>query len=163
MRMQRGIRERMNAVDLEHAMPNDFVNARAISYVIKEFFGTSQLSQFMDQTNPLSSVNHKRRLSALGPGGLSKERAGIDVRDVNPMQHGRICPVETPEGGNIGLINSMAVYARFNKYGFLETPYRRVVDGRVTQDVIYISVHVAQPDAEVDENGYLKGILWQRL
>ena len=165
LRMQRGIRERMNAVDLEYAMPNDFVNARAISSVIKEFFGTSQLSQFMDQTNPLSSVNHKRRLSALGPGGLSKERAGIDVRDVNPTQHGRICPVETPEGGNIGLINSMAVYARVNKYGFLETPYRRVVDGRVTQDVVYVSVmeeenaHVAQPDAEVDENGYLKGNL----
>ena len=99
LRMQRGIRERMNSIDLEHAMPNDFVNARAISSVIKEFFGTSQLSQFMDQTNPLSSVNHKRRLSALGPGGLSKERAGIDVRDVNPSQHGRICPAETPGGG----------------------------------------------------------------
>ncbi|ETZ06749.1 DNA-directed RNA polymerase subunit beta [Holospora obtusa F1] len=165
LRMQRGIRERMNAIDLDQAMPNDFVNARAISSVIKEFFGTSQLSQFMDQTNPLSSVNHKRRLSALGPGGLTKERAGIDVRDVNPSQHGRICPVETPEGGNIGLINSMAVYARVNKYGFLETPYRRVIDGRVTQDVVYVSVmeeedaYVAQPDADLDEHGYLKGPL----
>ena len=158
-RMQRTIRERMAAVDLESALPNDLLNARPLSSIIREFFGTSQLSQFMDQTNPLSEINHKRRLSALGPGGLTRDRAGIEVRDVHPTHYGRICPVETPEGTNIGLINSMAVYARINPYGFLETPYRRVQHGRLTHEIIYVSAMeeekytIAQADVAVKENG----------
>ncbi len=162
-RMQRSVRERMSSVDWENAMPSDFLNARPLSSIIREFFGTSQLSQFMDQTNPLAEINHKRRLSALGPGGLTRDRAGIEVRDVNPTQYGRVCPIETPEGGNIGLINSMAVYARVNKYGFLETPYRRVVQGRVTQEVVYVSVMeeegkvIAQASTLLDKDGYIQG------
>lgn len=161
LRMQRTIRERMTAVDLETAMPNDLLNARPLSSIIREFFGTSQLSQFMDQTNPLSEVNHKRRLSALGPGGLTRDRAGIEVRDVHPTHYGRICPIETPEGANIGLINSMAIYARINQYGFLETPYRKVVDGVLTQEIRYISAMeeerytIAQADVAVDSQGCL--------
>jgi DNA-directed RNA polymerase subunit beta len=160
-RMQRVIRERMAAVDLETVMPNDLLNARPLASIVREFFGTSQLSQFMDQTNPLSEVNHKRRLSALGPGGLTRDRAGIEVRDVHPTHYGRICPVETPEGANIGLINSMAIYARINQYGFLETPYRRVIDGQLTQQVVYVSAMeeegytIAQADVAVDKDGYL--------
>ncbi len=142
LRMVRNLRERLSSIpaaDLENSMPNDFLSARPLSAVIREFFGLSPLSQFMDQTNPLAEVNHKRRLSALGPGGLTRDRVGIEVRDVHPTHYGKICPVETPEGPNIGLINSMAIYARINKYGFLETPYRRVVNGRLTQDIVYIS------------------------
>lgn len=162
VRMQRNVRERMPAVDLETAMPNDLLNARPLSSIIREFFGTSQLSQFMDQTNPLSEVNHKRRISALGPGGLTRDRAGVEVRDVHPTHYGRICPVETPEGANIGLINSMAIYARINAYGFLETPYRKVIDGRLTDTIIYVSAmdeekyKIAQADVPTDENGVLQ-------
>lgn len=159
VRVQRSISERMSSIDLEEAMPNDLMNVRPLSSVIREFFGTSQLSQFMDQTNPLSEVNHKRRISALGPGGLQRGRAGLEVRDVHPTHYGRICPVETPEGQNIGLINSLAIYARVNKYGFLETPYRRVVDGRLTNEIVYVSAMeeeryiIAQADVETDANG----------
>jgi len=165
MRMQRIIRERMTAVDLETAMPNDLLNARPLSSIIREFFGTSQLSQFMDQTNPLSEVNHKRRLSALGPGGLTRERAGIEVRDVHPTHYGRICPVETPEGANIGLINSMAIYARINPYGFLETPYRKVINGHLTSEIVYVSAMeeeghtIAQADVAVDDQRRLTDAL----
>ena len=127
VRMERAIRERMTLQEVETLMPHDLINPKPITSAIKEFFGTSQLSQFMDQTNPLSEVTHKRRLSALGPGGLSRERAGFEVRDVHPTHYGRICPVETPEGPNIGLIVSLAAYARVNQFGFIETPYRRVV------------------------------------
>lgn len=161
MRMQRTIRERMAAVDLENAMPNDLLNARPLSSIIREFFGTSQLSQFMDQTNPLSAVNHKRRLSALGPGGLTRDRASIEVRDVHPTHYGRICPVETPEGSNIGLITSMAIYARINQYGFLETPYRRISQSHLTEEIRYISAMeeekytIAQADVQVDKEGKL--------
>ena len=120
-------------------MPHDLINAKPISAAIKEFFGSSQLSQFMDQTNPLSEITHKRRVSALGPGGLTRERAGFEVRDVHPTHYGRVCPIETPEGPNIGLINSLALYARTNEYGFLETPYRKVKDGKVTDEIDYLS------------------------
>ena len=123
----------------EGLMPQELINAKPVSAVVKEFFGSSQLSQFMDQNNPLSEVTHKRRVSALGPGGLTRERAGFEVRDVHPTHYGRVCPIETPEGPNIGLINSLAVYARTNEYGFLETPYRKVVDGKVTDEVEYLS------------------------
>jgi DNA-directed RNA polymerase subunit beta len=159
VRMERAIRERMSLQEVETIMPHDLINPKPITSAIKEFFGTSQLSQFMDQTNPLSEVTHKRRLSALGPGGLSRERAGFEVRDVHPTHYGRICPVETPEGPNIGLIVSMATYARINKYGFIETPYRRVVDRKITQDVIYMSALdegdnvMAPAKTEVDANG----------
>ena len=129
VRMERAIRERMSIQEVEALMPHDLINPKPITAAIKEFFGTSQLSQFMDQTNPLSEVTHKRRLSALGPGGLSRERAGFEVRDVHPTHYGRICPVETPEGPNIGLIASLATYARVNEFGFIETPYLKVVDG----------------------------------
>ncbi len=140
VRMERAIKERMTLQDVETLMPHDLVNPKPISAAIKEFFGTSQLSQFMDQTNPLSEVTHKRRLSALGPGGLSRERAGFEVRDVHPTHYGRICPVETPEGPNIGLIVSLATYARVNPYGFIETPYRQVKDRIVYDDKIdYLS------------------------
>jgi len=159
IRMERAIRERLTSSDLTEAMPSDLVNAKPLIASVKEFFGSSQLSQFMDQTNPLSEVTHKRRISALGPGGLSRERAGFEVRDVHPTHYGRLCPIETPEGPNIGLINSMASYAKVNEFGFIETPYRKVVDGKVTDDVIYLSAieeagHVmAQANAKVDDKG----------
>ncbi len=139
LRMERAVRERMSSVEIDAAMPHDLVNAKPVAASVREFFGSSQLSQFMDQTNPLSEITHKRRLSALGPGGLTRERAGFEVRDVHPTHYGRICPIETPEGPNIGLINSLATYARINKYGFIESPYRKVVDGKVTDEVVYLS------------------------
>ena len=146
-------------------MPHDLINAKPVSAAIKEFFGSSQLSQFMDQTNPLSEVTHKRRVSALGPGGLTRERAGFEVRDVHPTHYGRVCPIETPEGPNIGLINSLSVYARTNDYGFLETPYRRVIDGKVTEEIDYLSAIeegryvIAQANADLDKDGNLIGDL----
>jgi DNA-directed RNA polymerase subunit beta len=139
LRMERAIRERMSSVEIDTVMPHDLINAKPAAAAVREFFGSSQLSQFMDQTNPLSEITHKRRLSALGPGGLTRERAGFEVRDVHPTHYGRICPIETPEGPNIGLINSLATYARVNPYGFIESPYRKVVDGKVTDEVIYLS------------------------
>ncbi len=159
LRMERAIRERMSSVEIDTVMPQDLINAKPAAAAVREFFGSSQLSQFMDQTNPLSEVTHKRRLSALGPGGLTRERAGFEVRDVHPTHYGRMCPIETPEGQNIGLINSLATYARVNKYGFIETPYRKVIDGQVTDEVIYLSAteeqrHViAQANATLDEEG----------
>ena len=156
LRMDRAIKERMGAVDIDTVMPHDLINAKPAAAAVREFFGSSQLSQFMDQTNPLSEVTHKRRLSALGPGGLTRERAGFEVRDVHPTHYGRICPIETPEGPNIGLINSLATFARVNKYGFIETPYRLVKDGKITGDPRYLSAMeeeklvVAQADAHVD-------------
>tara|TARA_R110000787_G_scaffold191851_1_gene303416 strand:+ start:3577 stop:7749 length:4173 start_codon:yes stop_codon:yes gene_type:complete len=161
LRMERAIRERMGSVDIDTVMPHDLINAKPAAAAVREFFGSSQLSQFMDQTNPLSEITHKRRLSALGPGGLTRERAGFEVRDVHPTHYGRICPIETPEGPNIGLINSLATFARVNKYGFIESPYRRVVDGHATDEVIYMTAMdeghytVAQANAEMDENGKL--------
>ncbi len=158
LRMERAILERMSAVEIDTVMPHDFINAKPLAAVVKEFFGSSQLSQFMDQTNPLSEVTHKRRLSALGPGGLTRERAGFEVRDVHPTHYGRICPIETPEGPNIGLINSLSTYARINKYGFIETPYRKVVDGKITEEIEYLSAieeskyTIAQSDAPIDKN-----------
>src|SRR5271166_6281754 len=159
VRMERAIKERMSLQDIETLMPQELVNYKPASAVIKEFFGSSQLSQFMDQTNPLSEIAHKRRLSALGPGGLTRERAGFEVRDVHPTHYGRVCPIETPEGPNIGLINSLAVYARTNDYGFLETPYRRVSDGKVTDQIDYLSAIeegqyvIAQANATLGEKG----------
>src|SRR5438128_2122285 len=135
LRMERAIRERMSSVDVDTVMPQDLINAKPASAAVREFFGSSQLSQFMDQTNPLSEITHKRRLSALGPGGLTRERAGFEVRDVHTTHYGRICPIETPEGPNIGLINSLATFARVNKYGFVETPYRKVQEGRASDSV----------------------------
>jgi DNA-directed RNA polymerase subunit beta len=161
LRMERAIKERMTTVDIETVMPHDLINAKPAAAVVREFFGSSQLSQFMDQTNPLSEITHKRRLSALGPGGLTRERAGFEVRDVHPTHYGRICPIETPEGPNIGLINSLATHARINKYGFIESPYRRIVKGKLTDEVIYISAmeearyKIAQANAEIDKNGKL--------
>ncbi|MFN7906231.1 MAG: DNA-directed RNA polymerase subunit beta, partial [Pseudobdellovibrionaceae bacterium] len=154
VRMERAIRERMSLQDLETMMPHDLVNAKPVNAVVKEFFGSSQLSQFMDQTNPLSEITHKRRLSALGPGGLTRDRAGFEVRDVHPTHYGRICPIETPEGPNIGLIASLATYARINEYGFIETPYRRVETGQISTDINYLSAleeaghHIAQATRE---------------
>ncbi|MEK9755233.1 MAG: DNA-directed RNA polymerase subunit beta, partial [Rhodospirillaceae bacterium] len=139
LRMERAIRERMSSVDIDTVMPHDLINAKPAAAAVREFFGSSQLSQFMDQTNPLSEITHKRRLSALGPGGLTRERAGFEVRDVHPTHYGRICPIETPEGPNIGLINSLATYARVNKYGFIETPYRKVENCKVGREVVYLS------------------------
>ena len=139
LRMERAIKERMSSVDIDTVMPHDLINAKPAAAAVREFFGSSQLSQFMDQTNPLSEITHKRRLSALGPGGLTRERAGFEVRDVHPTHYGRICPIETPEGPNIGLINSLATHAVVNKYGFIESPYRRIKDGRITDEVIYMS------------------------
>ena len=139
LRMERSIRERMSSIEIDTVMPHDLINAKPLSSAVREFFASSQLSQFMDQNNPLSEVTHKRRLSALGPGGLTRERAGFEVRDVHPTHYGRICPIETPEGQNIGLINSLATYARINKYGFIETPYRRVVDRHLTDEVVYMT------------------------
>ena len=159
LRMERAIKERMSSVDIDTVMPQDLINAKPAAAAVREFFGSSQLSQFMDQTNPLSEITHKRRLSALGPGGLTRERAGFEVRDVHPTHYGRICPIETPEGPNIGLINSLATYARVNKYGFVETPYRKVKDGRVTEEVHYLSAmeegrySVAQANAPIDAKG----------
>jgi len=161
LRMERAIKERMSSVDIDTVMPQDLINAKPAAAAVREFFGSSQLSQFMDQTNPLSEITHKRRLSALGPGGLTRERAGFEVRDVHPTHYGRICPIETPEGPNIGLINSLATYARVNKYGFVETPYRKVKDGRVTDEVAYLSAMeegrytVAQANAQIDNRGRL--------
>ncbi|WP_026608379.1 DNA-directed RNA polymerase subunit beta [Methylocapsa acidiphila] len=158
LRMERAIKERMSSVDIDTVMPQDLINAKPAAAAVREFFGSSQLSQFMDQTNPLSEITHKRRLSALGPGGLTRERAGFEVRDVHPTHYGRICPIETPEGPNIGLINSLATFARVNKYGFIEAPYRRIKDNRVTDEVVYLSAmeegkyYVAQANAPVDEN-----------
>jgi len=159
LRMERAIKERMSSVEIDTVMPQDLINAKPAAAAVREFFGSSQLSQFMDQTNPLSEVTHKRRLSALGPGGLTRERAGFEVRDVHPTHYGRMCPIETPEGPNIGLINSLATYARVNKYGFIETPYRKVVDGKVTDDVQYMSATeemrhtVAQANANMNADG----------
>jgi DNA-directed RNA polymerase subunit beta len=159
LRMERAIKERMSSVEIDTVMPQDLINAKPAAAAVREFFGSSQLSQFMDQTNPLSEITHKRRLSALGPGGLSRERAGFEVRDVHPTHYGRICPIETPEGPNIGLINSLATFARVNKYGFIEAPYRKVRDGRVTDEVIYLSAMeegkyaVAQANAPIDKAG----------
>jgi DNA-directed RNA polymerase subunit beta len=156
LRMERAIRERMSSVEIDTVMPHDLINAKPAAAAVREFFGSSQLSQFMDQTNPLSEVTHKRRLSALGPGGLTRERAGFEVRDVHPTHYGRICPIETPEGPNIGLINSLATYARVNKYGFIESPYRKVDNGKATGDVSYLSAMeegkytIAQANAELD-------------
>ncbi|RED53741.1 DNA-directed RNA polymerase subunit beta [Aestuariispira insulae] len=158
LRMERAIRERMSSVDIDSVMPHDLINAKPAAAAIREFFGSSQLSQFMDQTNPLSEVTHKRRLSALGPGGLTRERAGFEVRDVHPTHYGRICPIETPEGPNIGLINSLATFARVNPYGFIEAPYRKVIDGKVTDEVIYMSAMdeghytIAQANAPVTKD-----------
>ncbi len=159
LRMERAIKERMSSVEIDTIMPQDLINAKPAAAAVREFFGSSQLSQFMDQTNPLSEVTHKRRLSALGPGGLTRERAGFEVRDVHPTHYGRMCPIETPEGQNIGLINSLATFARVNKYGFIETPYRKVIDGKVTDDVVYMSATeemrhtVAQANAAQDAAG----------
>src|SRR5579863_795035 len=139
LRMERAIKERMSSVEIDTVMPQDLINAKPAAAAVREFFGSSQLSQFMDQTNPLSEITHKRRLSALGPGGLTRERAGFEVRDVHPTHYGRICPIETPEGPNIGLINSLATFARVNKYGFIESPYRKIRDGHITDEVIYMS------------------------
>ncbi|OAI10956.1 DNA-directed RNA polymerase subunit beta [Methylomonas methanica] len=161
VRVERAVRERLTLADSEGYMPQEIINAKPVSAAVKEFFGSSQLSQFMDQNNPLSQVTHKRRVSALGPGGLARERAGFEVRDVHTTHYGRVCPIETPEGPNIGLINSLSVYARTNEYGFLETPYRKVVDGRVTDQVDYISAIeegeyvIAQSSVAVDESGKL--------
>ncbi len=159
LRMERAVKERMSSVDIDTVMPNDLINAKPAVAAVREFFGSSQLSQFMDQTNPLSEVTHKRRVSALGPGGLTRERAGFEVRDVHPTHYGRICPIETPEGPNIGLINSLATFSRVNKYGFIETPYRKVVNGKLTDEVQYLSAMeearhtIAQANAGIDGNG----------
>lgn len=161
VRVERAVKERLNQAESDNLMPHDLINAKPISAAIKEFFGSSQLSQFMDQTNPLSEVTHKRRVSALGPGGLTRERAGFEVRDVHPTHYGRVCPIETPEGPNIGLINSLALYARVNSYGFIETPYRKVVDNKVTDQIEYLSAIeegryvIAQANAGLDDEGVL--------
>ena len=161
VRVERAVRERLSMAESENLTPQELINAKPVSAVVKEFFGSSQLSQFMDQTNPLSEVTHKRRVSALGPGGLTRERAGFEVRDVHPTHYGRVCPIETPEGPNIGLINSLACYARTNDYGFLETPYRKVVNGRVSDDIEFLSAIeernfvIAQANATVDGKGNL--------
>jgi DNA-directed RNA polymerase subunit beta len=161
VRVERAVKERLSLAESDSLMPQELINAKPVAAAIKEFFGSSQLSQFMDQNNPLSEVTHKRRVSALGPGGLTRERAGFEVRDVHPTHYGRVCPIETPEGPNIGLINSLAVYSRTNEYGFLETPYRKVVDGCVTDEIEYLSAieegqyTIAQANANVDAKGYL--------
>ncbi|MFN3935808.1 MAG: DNA-directed RNA polymerase subunit beta [Parvibaculum sp.] len=165
LRMERAIKERMSSVDIDTVMPHDLINAKPAAAAVREFFGSSQLSQFMDQTNPLSEITHKRRLSALGPGGLTRERAGFEVRDVHPTHYGRICPIETPEGPNIGLINSLATFARVNKYGFIESPYRRVKGGKMTDEVVYLSAmeesryRIAQANVEVNKKGEIQGEL----
>ena len=165
VRVERAVRERLSMAESDGLMPQDLINAKPVAAAVKEFFGSSQLSQFMDQNNPLSEVTHKRRISALGPGGLTRERAGFEVRDVHPTHYGRVCPIETPEGPNIGLINSLSTYAKTNNYGFLESPYRKVIDGVVTNDIVYISAIeesgyvIAQASAPVDEHNRLKGDL----
>ena len=159
VRVERAVKERLTQAETEGLMPQEMINAKPVAAAVKEFFGSSQLSQFMDQNNPLSEVTHKRRVSALGPGGLTRERAGFEVRDVHPTHYGRVCPIETPEGPNIGLINSLAVYARTNEYGFLETPYRKVTKGKATAEIVYLSAIeesnfiIAQANAELDKNG----------
>ena len=159
VRVERAVRERLSQAESENLMPHDLINAKPVSAAIKEFFGSSQLSQFMDQTNPLSEITHKRRVSALGPGGLTRERAGFEVRDVHPTHYGRVCPIETPEGPNIGLINSLALYGRVNDYGFIETPYRKVANGKVAKEIEYLSAIeegkyvIAQANAELDKTG----------
>jgi DNA-directed RNA polymerase subunit beta len=161
VRVERAVKERLSVAEADGLMPQDLVNAKPVAAAMKEFFGSSQLSQFMDQNNPLSEVTHKRRISALGPGGLTRERAGFEVRDVHPTHYGRVCPIETPEGPNIGLINSLAAYARTNDYGFLETPYRKIIDGKVTDNIEYMSAIneadfiIAQASASVDKKGFL--------
>ena len=161
VRVERAVKERLTLAESEGLMPQEMINAKPVAAAIKEFFGSSQLSQFMDQNNPLSEITHKRRISALGPGGLTRERAGFEVRDVHPTHYGRVCPIETPEGPNIGLINSLAIYARTNDYGFLETPYRKVVEGKVTDQIDYLSAieesqfTIAQANARLDEKGKL--------
>ncbi|WP_298668848.1 DNA-directed RNA polymerase subunit beta [uncultured Sphingomonas sp.] len=169
LRMERAVKERMSSVDVSTVMPNDLINAKPAVAAVREFFGSSQLSQFMDQTNPLSEVTHKRRVSALGPGGLTRERAGFEVRDVHPTHYGRICPIETPEGPNIGLINSLASFSRVNKYGFIETPYRKIIDGKVTNEVVYLSAMeeakhtIAQASADLDaENRFTEELVSSR-
>ncbi|TRZ90229.1 MAG: DNA-directed RNA polymerase subunit beta [Rhodocyclaceae bacterium] len=165
VRVERAVKERLNQAESDNLMPHDLINAKPISAAIKEFFGSSQLSQFMDQTNPLSEITHKRRVSALGPGGLTRERAGFEVRDVHPTHYGRVCPIETPEGPNIGLINSLALYARTNEYGFMETPYRKVDNSRVTDEIEYLSAIeegkyvIAQANAQLDKKGKLSDAL----
>ncbi|MBN8451762.1 DNA-directed RNA polymerase subunit beta [Accumulibacter sp.] len=162
VRVERAVKERLSQAESDNLMPHDLINAKPISAAVREFFGSSQLSQFMDQTNPLSEITHKRRVSALGPGGLTRERAGFEVRDVHPTHYGRVCPIETPEGPNIGLINSLALFARTNEYGFLETPYRKVVDGRVSDQIEYLSAIeegayiIAQANSEIGEEGALR-------
>ncbi len=161
VRVERAVKERLSMAESEGLMPQDLINSKPVSATIKEFFGSSQLSQFMDQNNPLSEITHKRRISALGPGGLTRERAGFEVRDVHTTHYGRVCPIETPEGPNIGLINSLATYARTNKYGFLESPYRKVIDGKITDEIVYLSAieetdeYIAQVSAKLDKNGAL--------
>ena len=161
VRVERAVKERLSMADSEGLMPQDMINAKPVAAAVKEFFGSSQLSQFMDQNNPLSEVTHKRRVSALGPGGLTRERAGFEVRDVHPTHYGRVCPIETPEGPNIGLINSLATYARTNNYGFLESPYRKVVKNKVTDEIDYLSAIdesdfvIAQASAPLDKKGEL--------
>ena len=165
LRMERAVKERMGSVEIDTVMPHDLINSKPAAAAVREFFGSSQLSQFMDQTNPLSEITHKRRVSALGPGGLTRERAGFEVRDVHPTHYGRICPIETPEGPNIGLINSLATHAKINQYGFIETPYRKVVNGKVTNKVEYISAMeesrftIAQANAELKKDGTFIGEL----
>ena len=162
VRVERAVKERLGQAESDNLMPHDLINAKPVSGAIKEFFGSSQLSQFMDQTNPLSEITHKRRVSALGPGGLTRERAGFEVRDVHPTHYGRVCPIETPEGPNIGLINSLALYAKTNEYGFLETPYRKVINGKVSDEIEYLSAIeegkyvIAQANAELEKSGKFK-------
>src|SRR5690242_2483885 len=162
-RMERVVRERMTTQDVEAITPTTLINIRPVVAAIKEFFGTSQLSQFMDQVNPLSGLTHRRRLSALGPGGLSRERAGFEVRDVHFSHYGRMCPIETPEGPNIGLIGALATFARVNAFGFIESPYRKVVDGKVTDEIVYLAADeeeeyvVAQANAPLNPDGSFKG------
>jgi DNA-directed RNA polymerase subunit beta len=169
LRMERAIKERMSSVDIDTVMPHDLINAKPAAAAVREFFGSSQLSQFMDQTNPLSEITHKRRLSALGPGGLTRERAGFEVRDVHPTHYGRICPIETPEGPNIGLINSLATHAVVNKYGFIESPYRRIKDGKTTEEVVYMSAmeeakHViAQANIKLDKGSIVEDLVPGRI
>ena len=160
LRMERTVKEKMSTfLEIESAMPQDLINAKPITTSLKDFFATSQLSQFMDQTNPLSEITHKRRVSALGPGGLTRERAGFEVRDVHPTHYGRICPIETPEGPNIGLINSLATYCRVNKFGYIESPYKKVINGKVTSEIKYLSAieeekfTIAQANSAIDKDG----------
>src|SRR5256886_1229981 len=165
VRVERAVKERLTIAETEPLMPQEMINAKPVAAAVKEFFGSSQLSQFMDQNNPLSEVTHKRRVSALGPGGLTRERAGFEVRDVHPTHYGRVCPIETPEGPNIGLINSLALYARTNKYGFLETPYRKVKDSKPSNEISYLSAIeegnyvIAQANATLDKGGKLTDTL----